>query len=99
MVSEISIGQGHEVHSRTNGRNRDLPTVVLAAIATSVREGSPVSVTLDKGHPCPERGAVLCFQVMTVDKRRIEDLIGVVPADKMVEVDRKIALSFGLPLP
>ncbi|MFD5637427.1 type II toxin-antitoxin system PemK/MazF family toxin [Streptomyces sp. NPDC127077] len=76
--------------------NRVMNTVVVAAMTTSVREGSPVQVTLEAGDPLPNRGSILGFQVTTIDQRRLEDFAGQLRPEQLKELDVVIARCFGL---
>ncbi len=78
-----------------------MPTVVVAALTTSVRDNvragkSPVSLYLPAGEPMEKEGAVLGFQIMTIDKMRLEDLAGRITAEQQLRVDSIIRTSFGL---
>jgi mRNA interferase MazF len=81
--------------------NRRMPTIVVAALTTAVREStrqgrSPVSVYLPAGHPLPHEGSVLAFQVSTIAKERLEDYAGDLSANQMLAVDAAIRTSFGI---
>lgn len=82
-------------------RNRTMPTVVIAAMTTSVKDNvragkSPVSLFLPAGQPMEKEGAVLGFQIMTIDKMRLENLAGRISAEQQKQVDSIIRTSFGL---
>ncbi|MDJ0413814.1 type II toxin-antitoxin system PemK/MazF family toxin [Rhodococcus opacus] len=82
--------------------NRQMRTVVTAAMTSqvkpSVREGrSPVAVFIPKGPQGMEKdGAVLCFQITTLARERLEDYICQLTPEQMRDVDRAMAASFGL---
>lgn len=78
-----------------------MSVVVTAAmtrtVRASVRDGrSPVSVFLPEGQPMDDEGAVLCFQITTLDQNRLEESAGELTPGQMRQVDRAIAASFGL---
>lgn len=43
-----------------------------------------------------DEGAVLCFQITTLDQNRLEESAGELTPGQMRQVDRAIAASFGL---
>jgi mRNA-degrading endonuclease toxin of MazEF toxin-antitoxin module len=78
-----------------------MPTVVVAALTTSVRDStragrSPVSVFLPAGQPLPDEGSLLAFQVMTIDKVRLAQYIARLTPVQLVQVDAALRTSFGL---
>jgi mRNA interferase MazF len=61
--------------------NRSLPTVVVVPITSSPRAARyPTSVHIPPGAGRLREGYVLCPQIRVLDKRRIGDRIGQVPA-------------------
>lgn len=78
-----------------------MQTVVTVALTTSVRDAvregrSPVAVFLPEGQPMDKEGAVLCFQVTTLARDRLEDFAGELTPEQMRQVDRALTSSFGL---
>jgi mRNA-degrading endonuclease toxin of MazEF toxin-antitoxin module len=76
-------------------------TVVVAAMTTTVnvstRNGtSPITLFLPAGEPMDVEGSVLGFQIMTVDKMRLEKLAGCISPEQQLQVDKIIRMSFGL---
>lgn len=85
----------------TDVRNRIMNTVVVAAMTTTVRDSarngnSPVSLFLPEGQPMPREGVILGFQIMTVDKGRLEDCAGQISDVQQSSVDQILRTSFGL---
>jgi mRNA interferase MazF len=76
--------------------NRVMNTVVVAALTTKVREGSKIQVVLEAGDPLPQRGAILGFQVSTIDQVRLERFGGRLRLEQLKELDEVIARCFGL---
>ncbi|KAA6218815.1 type II toxin-antitoxin system PemK/MazF family toxin [Streptomyces filamentosus] len=76
--------------------NRVMNTVVVAAMTTSVREGSKVQLTLEAGDPLPQRGSILGFQISTIDQTRLERHAGRLRPEQLEELNGVIALCFGL---
>ncbi|MFB7971038.1 type II toxin-antitoxin system PemK/MazF family toxin [Streptomyces rubiginosohelvolus] len=77
--------------------NRRMNTVVVAAMTTTVREGSRVQLVLEAGDPMPKRGAILGFQLSTIDKDRLGDHAGRLRPEQLEELNGVLALCFGLP--
>lgn len=78
-----------------------MPTVVVAAMTTSVKENvrsgkSPVCLFLPAGDPMDKEGAILGFQIMTIEKMRLENFAGKISAEQQLQVDSIIKNSFGL---
>lgn len=78
-----------------------MPTVVVAAMTTSVKDNvragkSPVCLFLPAGEPMEKEGAILGFQIMTIDKMRLENLAGKISTAQQLQVDAIVRTSFGL---
>ena len=74
-----------------------LPTIVTAAISTKIRDrNNPLAPILPQGQPLPQESAVFTFQLRTLDKTRLESLLGYVTAAQLLSIERGLALSFGL---
>ena len=77
--------------------NRQLNTVVIAAITSQIRDRpSVVAPLLPAGQPLALESAVLTFQIRTVDKQRLQEYLGQLTDAQMASVDRGLAVSFGL---
>lgn len=77
--------------------NRQLNTVVIAAITSQIRDrASVVAPLLPAGHPLALESAVLTFQIRTVDKQRLQEYLGQLTDAQMALVNRGLAVSFGL---
>lgn len=79
--------------------NETAPTVVIAAL-TSRRSHRryPFQVLIP---PVPRTGlaeesTVLCHQLMTIAKERLESRIGALPSDLMARVDQALRVALGL---
>lgn len=76
--------------------------MVVAACTTTVREDvrrgkSPIAVFLAAGQPLPREGSVLAFQVMTVDKVRLDGACaGTLTDAQLSAVDTCLRNAFGL---
>nr|WP_258545017.1 type II toxin-antitoxin system PemK/MazF family toxin [Micromonospora provocatoris] len=76
--------------------NRRMPVVIIAALTTSVRRGSPVAVHLPAGQPLDREGSILAFQVMTADKSRLKNYAGRLTSSQLLQLDAALRTSFGL---
>lgn len=74
-----------------------MPTVVIAALTTTIRN-TVATVALPAGRPLPEPGSLLAFQVMTAAQDRLGRYLGRLDRRQLQELDRALAVSFGLPL-
>ena len=79
-------------------RNRYSPTVIAAAI-TSQRDKAKLPTHIEiNAQTCglAKNSVVLLEQVRTLDKRRLKEKMGELPADAMHSVDSALSISFGL---
>ena len=78
--------------------NRYSPTVIAAAI-TSQRDKAKLPTHIEiNAQTCglAKNSVVLLEQVRTLDKRRLKEKMGELPADAMHSVDSALSISFGL---
>ena len=78
--------------------NRHSPTVIAAAITSQMNKAQlPTHIELG-GQDCglTKDSIVLLEQIRTLDKRRLREHMGRLDGALMDEVDRAIAVSFGL---
>lgn len=78
--------------------NRYSPTVIVAAITSQINKGRlPTHVEIEAGqHGLTRDSVVLLEQMRTVDKTRLREKVGTLPADAMQQVDEGIQISLGL---
>lgn len=77
--------------------NRYAPTTIAAAVTSQVSDREyPVNVHLPAGI-LPQESEVLCSQVYTVDKSRLEGFITRVDSHLMRRVDQALKISLALP--
>ncbi|MGI5893927.1 MAG: type II toxin-antitoxin system PemK/MazF family toxin [Candidatus Merdivicinus sp.] len=78
--------------------NRYSPTVIAAAITSQQTKADlPTHIPLDaKSCGLSKNSIVLLEQVRTLDKRRLKEKMGEIPADTMHSVDSALSISFGL---
>ena len=78
--------------------NRYSPTVIAAAITSQHGKADlPTHIPLDaKACGLARNSIVLLEQVRTLDKRRLKERMGEIPAETMQSVDSALSISFGL---
>ena len=77
--------------------NRHSPTVIAAAITSKQdKHPLPTHVPLDKLPRLHRDSIVLLEQVRTIDRSRLREYIGRLEPEALRDVDRALAVSFGL---
>lgn len=78
--------------------NKYSPTVIIAAITSQIDKAKlPTHVELKAVRDGLERDSVVLLeQIRTIDKRRLRERVAHLEGEVMVQVDRAIAVSFGL---
>jgi mRNA interferase MazF len=78
--------------------NRFSPTVIVAAISSSLRKQSyPTEVRVPAGTAnLSQDSAIRLDQLRTIDKRRLERLVGQLDEVTMRRVDKALSVSLGL---
>lgn len=80
-----------------NTGNRHSPTVVVAAITGKLKKTDmPTHYLLPARNGLEYPSVVLLEQIRTIDKRRLEDYIGLLETTTMKGIDRALAVSMGL---
>jgi mRNA interferase MazF len=79
--------------------NQHSPVVIIAAITSTIPEKQyPQNVHLPAG-ALPREGTIYCGQLYTIDKTRLQDHRGEIPANLFPDLDRALSVSLGLPHP
>ncbi len=78
--------------------NKVRSLTIVAAITSNLKVAElPVGVIITpKESGLPQKSVIHLGQVYTIDKDRLENLIGMLSKDKMWEVDKAIEISLGL---
>ncbi len=78
--------------------NRFSPTIIVTAITSQISKAKlPIHVELAAGKFGLERDSVvLCEQIRTIDKRRLQDKVVHLEGPIMEEVNQALAMSVGL---
>lgn len=71
---------------------------IVAAITSNLKVAElPVGVLIKpKESGLPHESVVHLGQIYTIDKERLQNLVGTLPAHKLIEVDNAIKTSLGL---
>lgn len=81
-----------------NMGNRHSPTVIIAAITSRVQTKSklPTHTTVTDYKGLDKDSIILLEQIRTIDKQRLKQHMGKIPADIMARVDKALAISVSL---
>lgn len=72
-------------------------TTIICAISSRVKRRMPTHIRLERGEAGLSKcSVVLAEQIRTIDKDRIKKPIGIMPEDKMKEIDMALKASIGL---
>ena len=78
--------------------NRHSPTVIIAAITGKVETKAklPTHTQVKNFEGLDKDSIVLLEQIRTIDKKRLKQHMGVMPAEAMARVDKAFAISIGI---
>ena len=79
--------------------NSHSPTVIIAAITgrTQTKAKLPTHTEVKEVEGLDRDSIVLLEQIRTVDKKRLKQYMGMMPAEVMARVDKALAISIGIP--
>ncbi len=72
------------------------PTVIVAPITSRQNDRQPFHVAIQRYGTLNKPSLILLEQVRTLDKQRLEDYIGRIPKQKMLQVNQALMISMGL---
>lgn len=77
--------------------NRYSPTIIAAAVTSKINKAKlPTHIELPVGSfGLVKESVILLEQIRTIDKRRLKEKIGELPAEEMSKVDKAILISLG----
>ncbi|MCM0596010.1 type II toxin-antitoxin system PemK/MazF family toxin [Weissella uvarum] len=100
VVGSEQGGQRPVVIVQNDVGNHHSPTIIMVPITAQIdkpRLPTHVGLPAEIEHTGISRDSVLLAeQVRTLDKRRLQDKIGVVPEEIMITLNRALAISLGL---
>lgn len=78
--------------------NRYSPTVIVAAITSRVHTKAklPTHTAVNDFEGLDRDSIVLLEQIRTVDKKRLKQYMGMMPAETMARVDKALAISIAI---
>lgn len=78
--------------------NRHSPTVIVAAITSRVHTKAklPTHTAVNDFEGLDRDSIVLLEQIRTVDKKRLKQYMGMMPAETMARVDKALAISIAI---
>ena len=78
--------------------NRHSPTVIIAAITGKVQTKAklPTHTQVKNFEGLDKDSIVLLEQIRTVDKKRLKQYMGIMPAEAMARVDKALAISLAM---
>ena len=78
--------------------NRYSPTVIIAAITGKVQTKAklPTHTQVKNFEGLDKDSIVLLEQIRTVDKKRLKQYMGMMPAEAMARVDKALAISLAI---
>ena len=76
--------------------NTAMPVVVVAAITTKIKPVYTVTVILPEGKPLSHKCQILAFQLMTIDKSRLDGYMGHLEASQIEDLENALRRAWGL---
>ena len=78
--------------------NRHSPTVIVAAITSRVHTKAklPTHTAIRDFEGLNKDSIILLEQIRTIDKKRLQEYIGMISANEMARVDKALAISVSL---
>ena len=94
-IEGVEIGKTRPAAVISNNINNELAdTITVLPITSSVGKVYPFEVFIPKGiAKLPEDSKVKANQIRTVDKKRIKDLIGILPDTILSEIEKAVMIS------
>ena len=81
---------------QNNIGNLHSPTVIVAAITSRTKTKMPTHVYLKNIEGLEKDSVVLLEQVRTIDKKRLDDYVGTLDRQQMLQVDKALRSSTGV---
>lgn len=81
---------------QNNRGNKHSPTVIIAAITSRSKAKLPTHVAIQGIEGLEKDSFVLLEQIRTLDKRRLDDYVGKLNKEQMLQVDKALRSSTGM---
>ncbi len=103
-IADLNPGYGVEIHKKrpvviisNNLINNNSPRIIVLPFSTQVYPLNPGKVLIQKGEYNLEKDSViLASDIRSIDKDRLIKKVGVVPSEKMLEVEESLKLVLGM---
>ncbi len=91
-------GDRYAVIIQNNKGNKYSSTVIVALITSAIHKAKlPTHVEINYSNSgIPEPSIILCEQIRTVDKQRLERIVGHLSENKKQELNKALSISLGL---
>jgi mRNA interferase MazF len=77
--------------------NRALQVVTVAAITSKVKNrSSRVQVILPPGQPLKQESSILAFQVVSIDKSRLDGFVGVLTPPQIIQLNQALRAAWDI---
>lgn len=76
--------------------NRHSPTVIIAAITGKTKAKLPTHTEVKNFEGLDRDSIILLEQIRTIDKKRLKQYMGMMPAEAMARVDKALAISLAI---
>ncbi len=81
---------------QNNVGNKYSPTIIAAAITSQLGKAKlPTHIEISKENGLQKDSVILLEQIRTIDKQRLQEKIGQLPAPLMNQVDKALKVSLG----
>ena len=97
-VGSEQKGDRYCVIIQNNVGNKHSPTVIVAFVSTSIHKAKlPTHVEINNSNSgIPEPSIIMCEQIRTIDKSRLERMVGHLSEDKKHELNKALCISIGI---
>lgn len=97
-VGSEQKGDRYCVIIQNNIGNKYSPTVIVAFISSSIHKAKlPTHVEINNSNSgIPEPSIIMCEQIRTIDKSRLERMVGHLSEDKKHELNKALCISIGI---
>ena len=76
--------------------NKFSPTIIVAAITSQTKAKLPTHTEVKNFEGLDRESIVLLEQIRTIDKKRLKQYMGMMPAEAMARVDKALAISVSI---
>lgn len=103
-IADLNPGFGIEIHKKrpvlvisNNTLNNNWPRIVVVAFSTQIHPMNPGKVFIPKNTCGVDRDSIILTQeIRTIDKVRLIKKTGILPKEKLLEVEESLKLVLGM---